>query len=172
MEKTKENPKVETSQVNVEEQIAKARKDETARVKEIQSLGSTHNCKDLADEAVNEGTSLAQFRGVVLNKLGEAKPLDKKDEVGLSNKETRDYSIVKAIKAMATGNWSGAELEKEASDEIARKTGKTPKGIFVPTDVRWTRDLIQGVAGDGGNLVATNLLSGSFIEALRANMVV
>jgi len=172
MEKAKENPKVETSQVNVEEQIAKARKDETARVKEIQSLGSAHNCKDLADEAVNEGTSLAQFRGVVLNKLGEAKPLDKKDEVGLSNKETRDYSIVKAIKAMATGNWSGAELEKEASDDIARTTGKTPRGIFIPSDLRWKRDLIQGTAGDGGNLVATNLLSGSFIEALRANMVI
>jgi HK97 family phage major capsid protein len=73
---------------------------------------------------------------------------------------------------MTTGNWSGAELEREASDEISRKTGKTPKGIYVPTDIRWTRDLIQGSAGDGGNLVATNLLSGSFIEALRARMVV
>ncbi len=172
MEKAKENPKVETSQVNVEEQIAKARKEETARVKEIQSLGSAHNCKDLADKAVNDNVSLAQFRGIVLNKLGEAKPLDKKDNIGLSNKESRDYSLVKAIKAMATGNWSGAELEKEASDEISRKTGKTPKGVYVPTDVRWTRDLIQGAAGDGGNLVATNLLSGSFIEALRARMVV
>ena len=172
MEKAKENPKVEQSQVNVEEQIAKARKEETARVKEIQSLGSAHNCKDLADKAVNDNVSLAQFRGIVLNKLGEAKPLDKKDNIGLSNKESRDYSLVKAIKAMATGNWSGAELEKEASDEISRKTGKTPKGVYVPTDVRWTRDLIQGAAGDGGNLVATNLLSGSFIEALRARMVV
>jgi len=73
---------------------------------------------------------------------------------------------------MVTGNWSGAELEKEASDEIARKTGKSPKGIFIPSDLRWKRDLIQGAAGDGGNLVATNLLAGSFIEALRANMVV
>ena len=172
MEKAKENPKVEQPQVNVEEQIAKARKEETARVKEIQSLGSAHNCKDLADKAVNDNVSLAQFRGIVLNKLGEAKPLDKKDDIGLSNKESRDYSLVKAIKAMTTGNWSGAELEKEASDEISRKTGKTPKGVYVPTDVRWTRDLIQGSAGDGGNLVATNLLSGSFIEALRARMVV
>ena len=172
MEKAKENPKVETPQVNVEEQIAKARKEETARIKEINSLGAKHNCKDLADKAINDGTNLAQFRGVVLNKLGEAKPLDKKDDIGLSNKESRDYSLVKAIKAMATGNWSGAELEKEASDEISRKTGKTPKGVYVPTDVRWTRDLIQGSAGDGGNLVATNLLSGSFIEALRARMVV
>ena len=172
MEKAKENPKVETPQVNVEEQIAKARKNETARIKEITSLGSRHNCSDLASKAVNDDVSVAQFRGIVLNKLGEAKPLDKKDEVGLSNKENRDYSIVKAIKAMTTGNWSGAELEKEASDEITRKTGKTPRGIFIPSDLRWKRDLIQGVAGDGGNLVATNLLAGSFIEALRANMVV
>ena len=172
MEKAKENPKVETSQVNVEEQVAKAKKNETARIKEITSLGSRHNCSDLASKAINDDVSISQFRGVVLNKLGEAKPLDKKDEVGLSNKENRDYSIVKAIKAMATGNWSGAELEKEASDEISRKTGKTPRGIYIPSDLRWKRDLIQGVAGDGGNLVATNLLAGSFIEALRANMVV
>jgi len=172
MEKAKETPKVETSQVNVEEQIAKAKKNETARIKEITSLGSRHNCSDLASKAVNDDVSISQFRGIVLNKLGEAKPLDKKDEVGLSNKESRDYSIVKAIKAMATGNWSGAELEKEASDEISRTTGKAPRGIFIPSDLRWKRDLIQGAAGDGGNLVATNLLSGSFIEALRANMVV
>ena len=172
MEKNKENPKVETSPVNVDEQVAKAKKNETARIKEITSLGSRHNCSDLASKAINDDVSISQFRGVVLNKLGEAKPLDKKDEVGLSNKENRDYSIVKAIKAMATGNWSGAELEKEASDEISRKTGKTPRGIYIPSDLRWKRDLIQGVAGDGGNLVATNLLAGSFIEALRANMVV
>ena len=172
MEKAKENPKVEQPQVNVEEQIAKARKNETARVKELQSLGSTHNCKDLADKAVNDGVSLAEFRGIVLNKLGNAKPLEQKDKVGLSNKEARDFSIVKAIKAMTTGNWSGAELEKEASDEIARKTGKSPRGIFIPSDIRWQRDLIQGASGDGGALVATNLLSGSFIEALRAKMVV
>ena len=71
---------------------------------------------------------------MVLDKLGEAKPLDKKDNIGLSNKEARDFSIVRAIKAMTTGNWSGAELEKEASDEISRKTGKAPRGIFIPSD--------------------------------------
>ena len=97
--------------------------------------------------------------------------MDKKDNVGLSNRETQDYSIVKAIKAMTTGNWSGAELEKEASDEISRKTGKAPRGIFVPSDVKWAqRDLISGASADGGALVATNLLAGSFIEALRARM--
>ena len=172
MEKAKETPKVETPQVNVEEQITKARKDETARIKEITQLGAKHNCSDLASKAVNDNVSVANFRGIVLDKLGDAKPLDKKDTIGLSNKESQDYSIVKAIKAMTTGNWSGAELEKEASDEISRKTGKAPRGIFIPSDIRWQRDLIQGASADGGALVATNLLSGSFIEALRARMVV
>ena len=173
MEKTNETPKVEAPKVNVEEQIAKARKEETARIKEITALGAKHNCSDVASKAVNDGVSLAQFRGIVLDKLGNAKPLDKKDNIGLSNKEARDFSIVRAIKAMTTGNWSGAELEKEASDEISRKTGKAPRGIFVPSDVRWAqRDLISGASADGGALVATNLLAGSFIEALRAKMVV
>ena len=40
---------------------------------------------------------------------------------------------------MTTGNWSGAELEKEASDEISRKTGKSPRGIFIPSDIRWQK---------------------------------
>ena len=173
MEKANENPKVEAPKVNVEEQIAKARKDETARIKEITALGAKHNCSDVASKAVNDGVSLAQFRGIVLDKLGDAKPLDKKDNIGLSNKESQDYSIVRAIKAMTTGNWSGAELEKEASDEISRKTGKAPRGIFIPSDIRWSqRDLISGASADGGALVATNLLAGSFIEALRAKMVV
>ncbi len=172
MEKANETPKVEAPKVNVEEQIAKARKDETARIKEITALGAKHNCSDVASKAVNDGVSLAQFRGIVLDKLGDAKPLDKKDNIGLSNKESQDYSIVRAIKAMTTGNWSGAELEKEASDEISRKTGKAPRGIFIPSDIRWQRDLISGASADGGALVATNLLAGSFIEALRAKMVV
>ena len=172
MEKANETPKVEAPKVNVEEQIVKARKEETARIKEITALGAKHNCSDVASKAVNDGVSLAQFRGIVLDKLGDAKPLDKKDNIGLSNKEARDFSIVKAIKAMTTGNWSGAELEKEASDEISRKTGKSPRGIFIPSDIRWQRDLISGASADGGALVATNLLAGSFIEALRAKMVV
>ena len=53
----KENPKVETSQVNVEEQIAKARKDETARIKEISSK-STITYNDDYDTFVQAPTDL------------------------------------------------------------------------------------------------------------------
>ena len=166
-----ENPKVEETKVDVKTITDNARKDEYARIKEITAIGGKHNCRDLADKSIQAGDSVAEFRSIVLDHIGTAKPLEQKD-IGLSEKESRGYSIVRAIKAMTSGNWSDAQLEKEASDEVARKTGRTPRGVFVPSDVRWTRDLIQGVSADGGALVATNLLSGSFIEALRARMVV
>jgi|ETN02SMinimDraft_2_1059926.scaffolds.fasta_scaffold02026_4 HK97 family phage major capsid protein len=166
-----ENPKVEETKVDVKTITDNARKDEYARIKEITAIGGKHNCRDLADKSIQAGDSVAEFRSRVLDHIGTAKPLEQKD-IGLSEKESRGYSIVRAIKAMTSGNWSDAQLEKEASDEVARKTGRTPRGVFVPSDVRWTRDLIQGVSADGGALVATNLLSGSFIEALRARMVV
>ena len=166
-----ENPKVEETKVDVKAITENARKDEFARIKEITAIGGKHNCRDLAEKSIQAGDSVAEFRGRVLDHIGTAKPLEQKN-IGLSEKESRDYSIVRAIKAMSTGDWSDAQLEREASDEVARKTGRTPRGVFVPSDVRWTRDLIQGVSADGGALVATNLLSGSFIEALRAKMVV
>ena len=166
-----ENPKVEETKVDVKAITENARKDEFARIKEITAIGGKHNCRDLADKAIQAGESVAEFRGKVLDHIGTAKPLEQKN-IGLSEKESRGYSIVRAIKAMTTGDWSDAQLEKEASDEVARKTGRTPRGVFVPSDVRWTRDLIQGSGADGGHLVATNLLSGSFIEALRAKMVI
>ena len=172
MEKSLETPKVEAQpKVDVKEITENARKEEVARIKEISAIGAKHNCRDLAEKSMGAGDSVSEFRGKVLEHIGSAKPLEQKN-IGLSDKEGRDYSIVRAIRAMASGDWSDAQLEKEASDEVARKTGRTPRGVFVPTDVRWTRDLIQGVSADGGALVATNLLAGSFIEALRARMVV
>ena len=69
MEKANETPKVETSKVNVEEQIAKARKDETARIKEITSLGAKHNCSDLASKAINEKVSVAKRKASLLSEV-------------------------------------------------------------------------------------------------------
>ena len=165
-----ETPKVEKPSVDVRQITEDARKEEVARIKEISALGAKHNCSDLAEKAMQDGNSVAEFRGIVLNHIGNAKPLEQKaDELGLSKKEARDYSLAKAIKAMATKDWSNAQLEKEASEEIAKRSGKTPRGVFVPSDVSWyQRDLTQGTASAGGNLVATDLLAGSYVDALRS----
>jgi HK97 family phage major capsid protein len=59
-----------------------------------------------------------------------------------------------------------AGFEIEASEAAAQKLGRQSRGITIPQDVL-RRDLNVGTATAGGNLVATELDAGSFIELLR-----
>jgi HK97 family phage major capsid protein len=95
-------------------------------------------------------------------------------EIGMNDSETGHYSMVKAILAQATGDWSKAGLELEASQAVAKAQGKNPRGFYVPNDV--LRAPIKnintvGTPGDGGFTVATDLLSASFIELLCNKLV-
>lgn len=96
--------------------------------------------------------------------------------IGMSQHDVRSYSLLRAIRAAAAGDWRGAELEREASETVAQRMGMEPQGFFVPSD--WVhqqrgeqRDLTVGTATAGGNLVSTDLLSQSFIDLLRNQMV-
>jgi HK97 family phage major capsid protein len=94
--------------------------------------------------------------------------------IGMSLGEIRSYSLVRALRAAAAGNWANARLEHEASEAVARQLGRDPQGFFVPTD--WSggaemRDLTTGSAL-GGPLISTDLLSMNFIDLLRNRMVV
>ncbi len=168
----KEN-NVVTPKVDTEKTKELARKSEVDRVREIYAVAEKHNQKDLAEKSIKDGLSVAQFKGVILEKIGNQPLQTRNDEVGLSKKEARNYSLAKGVKAMVSGNWSGAELEKEVSDEIAKRNGKNARGIFVPSDANfYKRDLTQGSATAGGNTVATDLLAGSYVDALRARSMV
>lgn len=51
--------------------------------------------------------------------------------------------------------------------------GRSAQGFFLPIDVQTQkRDLVVGTPTAGGNLVATDLLMGSFIDILRNAMVI
>lgn len=93
-------------------------------------------------------------------------------QVGMTASELRRYSLVRAINAAATQNWRGAELELEMSQRAAERLGRSPQGFFLPQDVMEQRDLTKGTPNAGGYLVATDLLSQSFIDLLRNRMVV
>lgn len=92
-------------------------------------------------------------------------------EIGLTRRETRRYSMLRAINALATRNWKEAEFEREVSIATAEQLRKEPQGVFVPMDIL-TRDLTVGTDADGGFLKGTTHLAGSFIEALRNKAVV
>lgn len=91
-------------------------------------------------------------------------------EIGMGRDDVRQYSLVRAIRAAASGSWRDAELERQASEAVAQRLGKQPQGFYVPFDVQ-KRDLVVGTPSAGGNLVATDLLAQSFIEMLRNRMM-
>lgn len=87
--------------------------------------------------------------------------------VGLSDKEARRYSFLNVVRALS-GERVDIGFERECSEAVAKKIGRSARGFFVPYDVQIAqRDLQIAGAGTGSNLVATSLMAGSFITALR-----
>lgn len=157
---------------------------ERERVQEILALGSRFNMSDKAQDAIRDGIPSIVFRDFVWSKQPADKPLDKpKSALGMSPKEVKRFSILRAVSALVDHHKRDeAAFELECSRAVAEQTGQTPRGFFVPADVLYDesdfllgtggarparRDLNVGTASAGGNLVATNLLAGSFIELLR-----
>jgi len=85
------------------------------------------------------------------------------------------FSIVNVIRHMAAsaiGETSGVDIgfEREVSAEMAKRTGKPARGIYIPHGVSIRANEFLKT-GNGSNFVATNLLSGSLIDALRSKLV-
>jgi HK97 family phage major capsid protein/HK97 family phage prohead protease len=82
-----------------------------------------------------------------------------------------DFSIVKAMQASVSGNWSEAGKEREIQQELSHRNGRTSQGIFVPHENWKTRDYVKGTATAGGNLVATMQMPDNFVDVLRSKSV-
>lgn len=183
-----EEPKIEIPKIKVEtrtmenhidtEGLKVAAAEEAKRAfqqnaKEITALAERHNMGKLGSEAISDGLNVDQFRGLLLDKLPEGKPLDRPvGDVDMSAHEQRNYSFMKAVRGMVQGaGLSG--LEKEVSDEIAKRSGKEAQGFYAP-DQFWAgmaRDLTVGTDSAGGFMKPTDHLGGSFVDALRARTV-
>jgi HK97 family phage major capsid protein/HK97 family phage prohead protease len=158
------------NEVNLDAVRAEAAEAAARNVSEILSLAARHNKRDLGDAAIKAGKSIEQFRGELLDVIGSDKPLEN-DNIGLSKKEVRQFSVVRAIAALANPSdrrlREAAAFEFEASEAAAQRYGRTAQGVMVPTDVLgvWKqRDLNTS---DDNELVATNLLANEFIDVLR-----
>jgi HK97 family phage major capsid protein len=152
-------------------------KAERERAAAILELGSRHSQREFAEQAIRDGASVEQFRGALLDKVS-SKPLATAD-IGLTTQEAKEFSFARAIHALSNPTDARAQraaaFEFEASQAAAAKEGRNSRGLTVPTDVLFAkRDILTGTGtgtAKGGNLVATDLLAGSFIDVLRAKMV-
>jgi len=173
-----------TEQVKAEEAVdvqvvaTQAAEAERARIAAIEALGQRFNAADLSRKLISEGTALDAARAAFLEEIKvEQKPLSGKEaDVGLTQKEVRSFSILRALNALANpadkAAWEAAAFERDVSEAAAKAAGKSARGIFVPAEVlRAKRDLTVGTASAGGNLVATDLMADSFIDLLRNRSV-
>ena len=158
-------------QVDYSKLEKQAREAQSSRVAEIMALGEAKNMRDKAVDAIREGKSVEQFRGVVIDALPSAKPLEVA-EPDLTPKEERSYSLMRAIRAAASNDWRGAEFEREISDEIGNLQGRQARGFFVHGSAWGQRNIIAGSDADGGHLKGVDHIGSDFIGALRSRIVV
>ena len=139
---------------------------------EMLALGKRTQNVDLAQEFIMNSRGLDELRSALIEKMGsEVKPVDATaGEIGLTHKEARSFSFLRAINYLANPSdrtaREAAGFEIEASEAAAAKLGRVSRGITVPVDVM-RRDLNVGTATAGGNLVETELDAANFIDLLR-----
>lgn len=177
-----------------------AREAEVRRIRNIQEIVNLYphvnEIRDLGQKAMKEGVPLADFQGQVIPLLGKARalPYDQTPvtELGLSTKEVKDFSVLRAVRALVQSQLEGtppnkiAPFEMECSREIADKLKRESRGFFIPFDVQsrsnWYHPglapavpQVRAVPMDtteNVHLVGTSHLAASFIDVLRAAAVV
>ena len=139
--------------------------------KEIIDLAARHNKRDLADKAIADGISVEEFRGVLLENISNNTPLETPSDIGMTKKEVRQFSLVKAIRAMANPSdrkaQEDAAFEFECSAEAARQYGKDAQGIMLPSEVLRTWGKRDLNSSDDSTLIAEDYRGDSFIDILR-----
>lgn len=159
---------------------------ERNRIAEINAMaakldGKIPDVRQIADAAIASGKDTNEFRRDLFEKLPGVQPIaDPKPKLGMDEREIEKYSIRRAVVCACTQRFDGLEGEMHQEAERQYKNTGTPRqcggpnSIIIPYDVlsHSKRDALVSTGSLGGNLVATNLLAGSFIELLRTRMLV
>ena len=170
-------------------------------VVEIYRLARAFNMEPgLADEHVKSDKSVEDFRALTLKKAEEDRKESERKLAEASKKPDRPairadadaaqifspeekrtiekrFSILNVFRhldAIRTGAKSPVDIgyERELSDEIAKRSGKPAQGFYIPhsAPIGMRADPFLKTS-NGSAFVATNLLTGQFIDALRSKMV-
>ncbi|MFN3312570.1 MAG: phage major capsid protein [Hyphomonas sp.] len=149
---------------------------ERSRVQSLLDMGEQYRVQDLASEAIRNGATVEQLQSRIFARMNEngTRPLGDLHMIGLTEREADNFSIMNLVRHLVAPTEESARaagFELEASRAFAQRTGREPQGAFVPPDVllhrNFNRAMNTGTAGQGAELVATQLLEGNFIDGLR-----
>jgi HK97 family phage major capsid protein len=185
------SPTMDENIPNLDEVRAQAMAEERARVSSITNLCREHQLDDKAQAFIERGASISEAQTEVLGELSKraktqpATPAQRIQpiagaapmtaDIGMSDKEIRSYSFLRAIRAQLMPNdrsaFEDAAFEREVSQAVSQRMGVSPKGMLVAHDVLSARTLTVGSPTAAGNLVFEDARPESFIELLRKRNV-
>jgi HK97 family phage major capsid protein len=153
---------------------------ERTRVNAIRSMADRFKVDaDIADDAISGGVSADAFRKQVLDLLDTRSAGSMRagsTVIGLPHRRRHDnpeFSLVRALAAHETGDWSDAGYERECDQELRRSMGRSAQGFYVPTEF-FTRPAMQEmraralITGAGApSLIGTEQAGNMFIDVLR-----
>lgn len=167
-----------TETISAPAQVAAANT-EFARAAEINQFGEILGETDLARDYIAAGKDLAQFRAAVAEKRSKAQTqVPAKPIVELSEQETKQYSIARAILADANirDGKQDSSFESEVSDELRRKLDvpgvQIRGGILIPTNIRLQRAGLDTASATKGKTTVFTEFGGSLIELLRNKAII
>ena len=167
-------PAIDIEKIKADARAA-ALTDEQKRSSEIIAIGTQfanyQGVDKLTQECVRSGEPIGDYRAKVMALIA-SQPAATPD-LGLNQKETKQYSVLRAIKALADGDWTRSGFEKECHDAVLKRAGLSEapnNGFYIPYEVQ-KRDLTAGTPANGGYLVATDNLASNFIDLLRNRSV-
>lgn len=161
--------------------------DERTRIASIMDLAREYRQEELADNFIQHGRSVDDFR-VVLEQIASQAPPTRDQEtrsirpfgsgsppggraIGMSDHELEEYSLVRALRATIDPKYrEEAGFEFDVSRALGDSLGRHSKGLLVPMDALSVRSVAKSTTG--GNLVPTEYMAAQFIDVLRARSFV
>lgn len=166
MDKTQNKPAVVPAEPN--DTAERGMQAERSRVSELLAIGrayAAHGGIEAAEKVIASGGNEANLRAVIMENMKTPTTVTS-DSIGMNATEKREFSLLRAMEAAATGKWEKAGLEREVSAELEKQHGRSATGFFVPTDLM-ARAYSKGNAANGGNTISTDFRDDLFIDLLR-----
>lgn len=157
-----EKPMSDVDVKAIEAEATKSAQQDAAKMIE---LAARHNQIELAQKAIASGRSLSEFRGELLDVVGSKQAVEPAN-IGMTAKEVKRFSIVKAVRALANPHDRKAQEDAAFEFECSQATGRNTQGIIVPADVlsQYKRDLNST---DEAPLFSDDFRGGDFVDVLR-----
>lgn len=191
-DKTNDAPTGERKMPGIKTDAERAADFESA-LNDIRALAASHNIGNVGEAFIEaqiragNTPSIEAFRGIARSEIPEGTAL-RNEDVGLTEKETRRFSVLRLANAMRDGASSAdqdaARFEIEACDAAANAAGKATKGTFVlPAELMrsWGDFEVDGIrssavrapvsAGGNPNVQSVDHLASRFIDNLRKRLV-